>query len=179
MSAKSKALAKAKKALPKFTGELQSPILIPSAKAEWGPLSPESLKSEIAKQRVAKLDLLFAHYGIRPNDKERLPKLATRLAVDFVPGMITVEQHSSPYSAKKKSHRDKRWGIDRFADLVRDVDARGEKILAAIYYLVNEQPEKWGEYKGRELSLKSLYHEGKRKRKELSDWNASIGLWSP
>jgi hypothetical protein len=59
------------------------------------------------------------------------------------------------------------------------VDARGEKILAAIYYLVNEQPEKWGEYKGRELSLKSLYHEGKRRRKELSDWNASIGLWSP
>jgi len=27
--------------------------------------------------------------------------------------------------------------------------------------------------------LKSLYHQGKRKPKELSDWNASIGLWSP
>ena len=179
MSAKSKALAKAKKALRKFTGELSSPILIPSAKAEWGPLSPESLKSEIAKQRVAKLDLLFAHYGIRPNDQDRLSKLATRLAVDFVPGMITVEQRSSPYRAKKRSHRDKRWDLDRFADLVRDVDARGEKIIAAIYYLVNEQPEKWGECKGRELSLKSLYHQGRRKRKELSDWNASIGLWSP
>ena len=178
MSAKSEALAKAKRALRKFTGTLSSPILIPSPKAEWGPLSPESLKSEIAKQRVAKLDLLFAHYGIRPNDKDRLSKLATRLAVDFVPGMITVEQRSSPYRAKKTSHRDKRWDIGRFADLVRDVDARGEKILAAIYYLVNEQPEKWGEYKGRELSLKSLYHEGKRRRKELSDWTASIGLWS-
>jgi hypothetical protein len=93
--------------------------------------------------------------------------------------MITIEQHSSPYRAKKGSHRDKRWDLDRFADLVRDVDARGEKILAAIYYLVNEQPEKWGEHKGRELSLKSLYHEGKRKQKELSDRNATIGLRSP
>jgi hypothetical protein len=178
MSVKSEALAKAKRALRKFTGALSSPILIPSPKAEWGPLSPESLKSEIAKQRVAKLDLLFAHYGIRPNDKDRLSKLATRLAVDFVPGMITVEQHSSPYRAKKRSHRDKRWDLDRYADLVRDVDAYGGKKEAAIYDLVNKQPEKWGKYKGRELSLKSLYHQGKRKRKELSDWNASIGLWS-
>jgi hypothetical protein len=70
MSAKSQALAKAKRALRKFTGALSSPILVPSPNAEWGPLSPESLKSEIAKQRVAKLDLLFAHYGIRPNDNE-------------------------------------------------------------------------------------------------------------
>src|SRR5262249_32286239 len=134
---------------------------------------------EIATQRLEKLDLLFAHYRIRLNDKGRFVKLVKCLALDFVPGMITIEQHSSPYRAKKRSHRDRRWDIDRFADLVRDVDARGEKILAAIYYLVNEQPEKWGEYKGRELSLKSLYHEGKRRRKELSDWTASIGLWSP
>jgi hypothetical protein len=92
--------------------------------------------------------------------------------------MIAIEQHSSPYRAKKGSHRDKRWDLDRFADLVRDVDAHGGKKEAAFYDLVNEQPEKWGEYKGRELSLKTLYHQGKRKRKELSDWNASIGLWS-
>jgi hypothetical protein len=178
MSAKSEALAKAKRALRKFTGELSSPILIPSPKAEWGPLSPKSLKREIATQRLAKLDLLFAHYRIRSSDKDRFVKLVRCLAVDFVPGMITIEQHSSPYRAKK-SHRDKRWDLDRFADLVRDVDSRGEKPIAAIYYLVNEQPEKWAKYKGRELSLKSLYHQGKRKRKELRDWNASIGVWSP
>ncbi len=179
MSAKPKALAKAKRALRKFTGELSSPILIPSAKAEWGPLSPKSLDREIAQQRVAKLDLLLAHYRIRSNDKDRYVKLVKCLAVDFVPGMITIEQRSSPYRAKKRSHRDRRWDLDRYADLVRDVDAYGGKNEAAIYDLVNKQPEKWGEYKGRELSLKSLYHEGKRKRKELTDWNASIGLWSP
>ena len=179
MSAKSKALAKAKKALSKFTGELSSPILIPSAKAEWGPLSPKSLDREIAQQRVAKLDLLFAHYRIRSNDKDRFLKLAACLAKDFVPGMITIEQHSSPHRAKKRSHRDKRWDLGRYADLVRDVDAYGGKKEAAIYDLVNEQPEKWGDYKGREPSLKSLYHQGRRKRKELSDWNAYIGLWSP
>jgi hypothetical protein len=179
MSAKSKALAKAKKALRKFTGELSSPILIPSAKAEWGPLSPKSLDRKIAQQRVAKLDLLFAHYRIRSNDKDRFLKLAACLAKDFVPGMITIEQHSSPDKAKKRSHRDRRWDLDRFAELVRDVDAYGGKKEAAMHDLVNEQPKKWGEYKGRELSLKSLYHEGKRKLKDLSDWNASIGLWSP
>ena len=179
MSAKSEALAKAKRALRKFTGPLSSPILIPSPKAEWGPLSRKSLKREIAQQRVAKLDLLLAHYRIRLSNKDRFLKLAACLAKDFVPGMITIEQHSSPYRAKKKSHRDKRWNLDRYADLVRDVDAYGGKKEAAIYDLVNKQQEKWGEYKGRELSLKSLYHQGKRKRKELSDWNASIGLWSP
>jgi hypothetical protein len=178
MSTKSEALAKAKRAARKFRGALSSPILIPSPKAEWGPLSPKSLEREIAQQRVAKLDLLLAHYRIRPNDKDRFLKLAACLAKDFVPGMITVEQRSSPYRARK-SHRDKRWDLDRFADLVRDVDAYGGKKEAAIYDLVNKQPEKWGKYKGRELSLKSLYHQGKRKRRELSDWNATIGLWSP
>jgi hypothetical protein len=149
MSAKSEALAKAKRALRKFTGALSSPILIPSPKAEWGPLSPKSLEREIGTQRLEKLDLLFDHYGIQSsNDKDRFLKLAACLAKDFVPGMITIEQHSSPYRAKKGSHRDKRWDLDRFADLVRDVDARGEKILAAIYYLVNEHQKNGGSTKG-------------------------------
>jgi hypothetical protein len=91
MSAKSEALAKAKRALRKFTGALSCPILIPSPKAEWGPLNPKSLEREIAQQRVAKLDLLFAHYRIRSNDKDRFAKLVVCLAVNFVPGMITIE----------------------------------------------------------------------------------------
>jgi hypothetical protein len=182
MTAKSEALAKAKRALRKFKGALSSPILVPGSNAEWGPLSPRSLEREIAQQRVAKLDLLLAHYSIRPNDKDRFLKLGACLAKDFVPGMITVEQRSSPYRAKK-SHQDKRWDLDRYADLVRDVDAiraayPKRKIFAVICDLVKQQPEKWGEYKGREPSLKSLYHQGKSKLKELSDWNASIGLWS-
>jgi len=178
MTVKSEALAKAKRALRKFTGALSSPILIPSPMADWGPLSPSSLEREIGTQRLAKLDLLFVHYRIRSNDKDRHLKLAACLAKDFVPGMITIEQRSSPYRAKKGFHRDRRWDLDRYADLVRDVDAYGGKKEAAIYDLVNEKPEKWGKYKGREPSLKSLYHQGKRKRKELSNWNASIGLWS-
>jgi hypothetical protein len=179
----SKALKKAKKALGKFTGELASPILVPGPNAEWGPLSPESLKSEIAKQRAAKLDLLFAHYGILPNDKDRLPKLATRLALDFVPGMITVEQHSSPF--KKRSHKDKAWTLAQYADLVRGVDAnrgvnRKEKIIVAIFALVRQRPKEWGAYKGREWSLVPRYHEGK---KELAMYQGSsnkfYGLWNP
>jgi hypothetical protein len=46
----SKALAKAKKALGKFTGKLASPILVPGPNAEWGPLGGlESLERRIAR----------------------------------------------------------------------------------------------------------------------------------
>jgi hypothetical protein len=174
MTAKSEALAKAKRALRKFRGALSSPILVPGSNAEWGPLSPRSLEREIAQQRVAKLDLLLAHYSIRPNDKDRFLKLGACLAKDFVPGMITVEQRSSPF--KKWSHKDKRWTLDRYADLVRDVDAvrHGQKIYAAICDLVEQQPKKWGAYKGRERSLESLYHKG---RKMLANIAPSLGMW--
>jgi hypothetical protein len=179
----SKALGKAKKALHKFTGELASPILVPGPEPEWGPLSPASLEREIAQKRQAKLPLLFAHYRIRPNDKDRVPKLAACLAADFVPGMITIEQRSSPY--KKGSHKDKAWTLEQHADLVRGVDAnrgvnRKEKIIAAIYAVVQQRPKEWGAYKGREWSLVPRYHEGKMKlAMNQASLNAFIGLWKP
>jgi len=175
----SKALARAKKALGKFRGELSSPIIVPRPMADWGPLSDTSLQREIAQQRQAKFGLLFEHYRIRPNDKDRWGKLASRLAFDLVPGMITIEWHSSPF--KKSSHKDKNWTPDRCAALVRGVDAlrgvnKNRKIFAAIYDLVNQQPQKWGKYKGRERSLVPLYHRG---QKILANLNAPIGLWRP
>jgi hypothetical protein len=42
--------------------------------------------------------------------------------------------------------------------------------------LVKQQPQKWGEYKGREDSLVTRYHEGKRK---LASFKAPIGLRKP
>jgi hypothetical protein len=171
----SKALAKAKKALAKFTGKLACPILVPGPNAEWGPLSLESLEREIDRQRVAKLDLLFAHYRIPPNDKDRFRRLSACLAKDFVPGMITVEQRSSPY--KKGWHKDKYWTFGRYADLVRDVDAvrHGQKIYAAICDLVEQQPKKWGEYKGRERSLETHYHKGNK----ILAKRTPLGMWKP
>jgi hypothetical protein len=169
------ALAKAKKALRKFTGDLATPILVPSPEVEWGPLSPESLKHEIAAKRLAKLRPLFSHYRIRPEDKDRCRKLAGCLAKDFVPGMITVEQRSSPYRFKRP-HRDKRWDVNRLLDLAKDVQAREGKILARIYDLVNT--EKWGAYKGREASLEARYYEG-AKIFRAANRNAPIGLWDP
>jgi hypothetical protein len=179
----SKALEKAKKALRKFTGQLSSPILVPRRLGEWGPLSSISLQREIAQQRQAKFSLLFEHYRIQSNDKDRWRELATRLAVDLVPGMITIEQRSSPYK-KKSSHKDQIWTSDRYADLVREVELlRGEnkkiKIFTAVDDLVKQQPKKWGEYKDRQESLVTLYHEGKRKLKKEANLNASIGRWKP
>ena len=176
----SEALEKAKKALRKFTGQLSSPILVPSAMAEWGPLTPKILTREIDQQRQAKFGLLFAHYRIRSNDWR---ELARRLAVDLVPGMITIEQRSSPYK-KMRSHKDKTWTSDRHADLVREVELlRGEnkklKIFTAVNDLVKQQPKKWGQFKGRVPSLVTLYHEGKRKLKKEAELNASLGRWKP
>ena len=175
----SKALAKAKKALRKFKGELASPILVPGPEAEWGPLSPTSLEREIAQQRRAKLPLLYALYRIQPSDKDRIPKLAECLLADLVPGMITIEQRPSPY--KEGLHKNKSWTIKQCDDPVRAVDANREKyrkgkIIAAIYDLVEQQPKKWGQYKGRERSLETRYHEAK---KILANLKVPIGLWKP
>jgi hypothetical protein len=175
--AKKVALAKAQKALLNFTGDLSLPIVVPDPNAEWGPLSFESLEPEIANKRRAKLGLLLAHYRIPPTDKDRWFKLVERLTVDVIPGMITVEQRSSPY--KKWSHKDKTWTFDRYAEFVRAVNAhRGAngkgKIIAAIVELVKQRPEEWGTYKGREGSLVPRYHEG---RKVLAS-HASLGLLS-
>jgi hypothetical protein len=175
--AKRAALAKAKEALRQFTGELSSPILVPGTDGKY-PLSTTTLKPEIAKQRGAKTDLLFAHYGIQSDDKDRWRKLSARLAVDFVPGMIIVEQQY-----RGGNHKDKTWHLYRYVALIRDVDAiratHGKrKIFAAICDLVEHQPENWGGYKGRERSLEIRYHEGKRKFAAAADRHA-IGLWYP
>jgi hypothetical protein len=169
------ALAKAKEALRQFTGKLSFPILLLE---KWVPLTTTTLKSEIEKQREAKADLLFAHYGIQLDDKDRWRKLSARLAVDFVPGMITVE-----LQIKGGPHKNKTWHFDRYIDLVRDVDAMRvtlgkRKIFAAICDLVGQQPEKWGTYKGRERSLEIRYYEGKRKYAAAARLHA-IGLKVP
>jgi hypothetical protein len=158
-AAKRAALAKAKEALRQFTGKLSLPIL---DFGKWAPLTTTTLKSEIAKQREAKANLLFAHYGIQLDDKDRWQKLSVCLAADFVPGMIIVEYQQPGV------HKNKTWHFDRYIDLVRDVDAiratlGKRKIFAAICDLVEHQPEKWGAYKGRERSLEIRYYEGKRR----------------
>jgi hypothetical protein len=182
-AAKRAALAKAKEGLRQFSGELSSPILVPGLDGKWGPLSTTSLRREIAKQRHAKVDLLFAHYRIQWKDKDRWLKLCARLACDLVPGMITIEQSLSPYKHQKSSHKDKIWSLKRYAALVRDVDAiraaHGKrKIFAVICDLVKQQPEKWGTYRGRESSLVTRYHEGMAKI-EANRSGSSIGLWEP
>src|SRR5271156_3642223 len=89
----SKALAQAKKAIRNFKGKLAAPIVV--SEPGLGLAADMLLKREIAEQRTAKLGLLFPHYHISKNDKNRWAKLSACLAVDFVPGMITVQQRST------------------------------------------------------------------------------------
>ena len=176
----SEAMARARKSLRQFSGELAAPILV----KEPGPgrLSATFLERKIAERRSAKLSLLLAHYHIAPNDKNRWIKLSGCLAADFVPGMIAVKL---PPEKKSPPRKNKEWTFEQYSNLVRDVDevrakSRLRRIRWAIQQLVRQNPQKWGTYnKG---SLKTRYHEGKRKVSELDKWISLRPLgprWAP
>jgi hypothetical protein len=172
---RSQALAKAKRSLGKFSGELASPILV----SDWpGLASPMFLERHIAEQRTAKLEILLAHYGIEPNDKNRWTKLSRCLAADLVPGMIAIKVPAKKFPAGTN----REWTLKRYSDLVREVDAilatGVPKIYAATMQLAQEQPNKWGRYGGD--SLKTRYHEGKQLLKEMAKRQAAAArpLWA-
>jgi hypothetical protein len=174
---KSEAMAKARKALKGFSGKLADPILF-----EQGPglLGDMIVEREIAEKRGAKLGLLFAHYHIPPNDKDRWIKLSECLATDFVPGMIAIKLSSRKFSSLRKNQK---WTFKRYSGFVRDVDeirtkSKLKRIDWAIDQVARQQPEKWGRYN--KASLNARYHEGKRiigkrARVEASSW----ALWEP
>jgi hypothetical protein len=169
----SEALAKARKALRQFSGALATPILV----AEPGPGLAATMFSEheIAKQRNAKLGLLFQHYHIRSNDKDRWIKLSGCLAADLVPGMITIKQPST----EKWAHKTKDWTFKKYTELVRDVDAiRATAGRAKIYSVVAELSGKWRAHT--RPSLVTRYHEGRKMIKQRTKWEASArSLWKP
>ena len=168
---RSQALATARKALGKFSGELASPILF----GDWpGLVGPMFLEREIAEKRTAKLKPLLAHYRIQPNDKDRWIKLAACLAADLVPGMIAIKVPAKQLPARK----DREWTLAQYSELVREVDelvATGEKIYNATRSLAHET--KWARYGGD--SLKTRYHEGKRLIKKMAKLQAvDRPLWT-
>jgi hypothetical protein len=166
---RSQALAIAKNALGKFSGELASPILV----NDWpGLAGPMFLERHITEQRTAKLETLLAHYGIEPNDKNRWIKLSGCLAADLVPGMIAIKVPAKELRLRKN----REWTFAQYSELVRDVDAirsriGSRKIFRATSQLADEQPEKWGAFGA--SSLVTRYHEGKGEIKRLAKRKAS------
>src|SRR5262249_49138532 len=143
---KSDALARARKALRQFSGELAAPILVEQGLGMAGPMFSDRL---IDEKRNAKLGLLFAHYHIPPDDKERWRRLSVCLASDFVPGLIAID-----LSAKKSplTRKNRKWTQQQYEEFVRAVDgirekSRKKRIEWAIDQLVRKQPERWGKYK--------------------------------
>jgi hypothetical protein len=170
---KSEALARARKALRQFSGELAAPILL----KEEGPglIHAISLRRKIAEHRNAKLGLLLAHYDIRPDDKNRWGKLSARLAEDLVPGMIAI---ISPSNKRRAPRKNQEWTMVRYRDLVREVDdIRAQSKLKLIEWAIKEllrlRPRKWGRYD--KDSLKTRYHEGKREIRKMTELQASAG----
>jgi hypothetical protein len=173
LTQKSEALAKARKALRQFSGELAAPI--PVTEPGPGLAAATFLEREIAAQRNAKLELLFKHYNIQSNDKDRWVKLSGCLAADFVPGMITIKQHAT----EKWVHKNKGWGFKKYSELVRDVDAiRAKSGRTKIHAVVGELSGKWRAYTT--SSLVTRYHEGRKMMKQRTQWEASARpLWEP
>jgi hypothetical protein len=170
------ALARVKKAARKFSGKLRAPIVI--AKASPGLLGPMLQQREIAERRLAKIPDLLVHYNIHANDDDRWVKLCVRLATDFVPGMIAMEEQPT----KRRGRKIQRWTFEQYSELVRDVDAVRAKIGPRKIYRataqLQEQSEKWGRYSA--FSLVTRYHEGKEKIRERAKLLelASRPLWA-
>jgi hypothetical protein len=171
---KSEALAKARKALQQFSGELAAPIVV-----EPGPGLASDIFSdrEIDEKRNAKLGLLFAHYHIPPDHKERWMRLSVCFAADFVQGMIAFKM-----SAKKSplTRKNRKWTLQQYEDFVRAVDelrekSRKKRIKWAIDQLVRKKPEQWREYK--KGSLTTRYHEGKNAIAASGKLKASASAW--
>jgi hypothetical protein len=172
-------MSKARKALRRFSGELAAPILVEPG---LGLASDIFSDWEIDEKRNAKLGLLFAHYNIPPDDKERWMRLSVCLAADFVPGMIAFKM-----SAKKSSltWKNRKWTLQQYEEFVRAVDgirekSRRKRIEWAIDQLMRKQPEQWRKYK--KDSLKTRYHEGKNAIAASSKLKVSASarpLWKP
>jgi hypothetical protein len=173
---RSQALARVKKALGKFSGELANPILV----NDWPGLAgagPMFSERDISEKRQAKLEPLLAHYRIQPNDRHRWIKLSTCIATDLIPGMIAIKVPAKKFS----THKNAKWTLAQYSELVRDVDAiraasGRRKIYNATSQLVHERPEKWGAFNPR--SLVTRYHEGKRELRRVAKLKASAQpLW--
>ncbi len=112
-----------------FTGTLNSPI---DEKAFWNEVleiyglsaTDKNANTHLLNVRIAKIQLLLAHYGIASSDNDRWVKLSYALARDFVPGFQI---------SKGRGRPPKPWWIDEFIfDEIRAIEkVRGKGVSDA------------------------------------------------
>ena len=136
---------------PKFTGDLAEPIT--------GPCSDDQLFEE----RLDRLPFLLDHYGVSRSDDKAWLKLAFRMACDFVPGFRFRERGPG---------RTGKWRGDEGEQLIRAVDelrqANGSGVAAAIEWLKQQDPQKYGKCNERR------YHEAVEEHTKRRAWREKI-----
>jgi hypothetical protein len=146
-----------RKRTPSYPGMLNEPIFTNS-------------KARFADERIlgaieGKLELLFEHYQIAPNDRHRWQKLALALAFDHVPG-FTLERGSRPTRGRHKT-----WSIAESRKLVDAVDAINKErklgIKDAVRILRQRSPSEWSG-----AGLETRYHECKKRLDSYDDLRA-------
>jgi hypothetical protein len=160
------AVVMVKRAPPKFSGVLNTPI----PKYIAYPLHdiPSTTNTErqvayhkrVAALRFEKLEALLGHYRIPKSAEDRWLILSFLLAVDFVPGMRVVDR--LPRRARPRE----KWGQELQYCLCPEIDhIRALKphrtIVAAIRIARTQRPETWGKYAV--ATLQTRYYEQRKK----------------
>ena len=168
---------------PKYAGALAQPIYVDQY-YEWvGPLGQprEPNLAAINKQALEKMQLLFRHYEIDPNDEQRWQALAFSLALTHVPGL--------QLASRPKPGRKPTWQTGLGDELVRAVEAvksrAGNGTAEAIAELRKEPGGKWKTYTAQ--SLGARYRESRARQKAFAslheawenDVRAVLGLTAP
>jgi hypothetical protein len=129
--------------LPKFSGQLQTPIIqsLSDLPVVDGSVVLDEAMNEILDQRINKLILLLKHYKIdRMSDPWLL--LSLRLACSFVPGMRVLTMPG------RRRGRPAKWKGQVGDELIAAVDKErtedtGLSVAAAISKLKQQEPERW------------------------------------
>ena len=138
--------------VPKFTGELDEPILDP--KFSFAVLSGRPIHA--SELQAAKMPLLLRFFGIDESDPSAWLKLSFRLACIIVPGFQVVR-------SRPRVGRPRRWQSGDYWRLIDAVESVKPKVrghtIDALKWLIKHD-EAW---KGRRLrSLKTRYHEANK-----------------
>jgi hypothetical protein len=168
-----------KRRAPKYAGALAEPIYLDpdDYKYSGGLGQPTNAQVEkkmreiVQKQTFEKMQLLFEHYEIDPNDEQRWQALAFSLADAHVPGLRL--------ALRPKTGRKPTWQTGLGDELVRAVEVKtrtGKGIKEAIAELLKEP--KWKKYSPQ--NLEARYREARLRQKALEAFlNEIIGSAAP
>jgi hypothetical protein len=163
---------RAKPSARKYQGELAEPIYLPRgvSLADLGKPEKQQIDEDVARikaARIARIGLLFEHYGIDPKGEHAWPALTFALAIDHVPGMDFM------IGEKPRPGRTKTWqnglGFELICavETIRKAAGRPITISNAIELLQKEQKQTWGTYTRNNLITR--HREAKRKFRKFEE----------